>query len=425
MKISERLKELNRKIEFSAAVGLTILGFLVTNIITFEGFRTHDLEAVLTAERAAYEAQLRQRDKDIEEVLPDQLETPLLTYPHNRASLVTNYIRLQWREGKQQHPSRAYTVEIAGPNADGRLDLLNREEHLATDPLHTSTTIRIDPGPHLWRVKRGPSEAEATWSPYFYFENFATSKSRIRQTGILTIGTFLSPLHSEMACPLRPGVAISELQFDNVIISAICEQLASLWHFNRIRFVTYPTPDTLVFSGVKDGNVDLAVSALSDTKGRTNHGVLFSKEYLQNHVVLATAKNVHTIPSGGIRVGVVKGGTNAEFAHELSRRQLVSVAEAESLQELLKMLQNNEVRAIIVDEPIVDTQVKNGDVVVMRHLTKGLSGWMNHLVMSAAVDDARVGLAVAVHDAELQIDINRILGPGLIKQAQDQLFVKD
>lgn len=92
-----------------------------------------------------------------------------------------------------------------------------------------------------------------------------------------------------------------------------------------------------------------------------NHGVLFGNEYLQNHVVFATAKGVHKIPSGGIRVGVVKGGTNAEFAHELSRRQLISVAEAESLQELLKMLQNNEVSAIVVDEPIIDTQVKSGD----------------------------------------------------------------
>lgn len=50
---------------------------------------------------------------------------------------------------------------------------------------------------------------------------------------------------------------------------------------------------------------------------------------------------------------------------------------------------------------------------------------MNHLVMPVAVDDARVGLAVAVHDAELKADLNRILNAGLIQEAQKQLFVKD
>jgi ABC-type amino acid transport substrate-binding protein len=427
MSITDKLKYLNAKIELKAAVFLTILGFLVTNIVTFEGLRTHDLEAVLAAERAAYDSDLRQRDKDIEGVLPDQLDKPLLTYPHNGASLVTNYIRLQWREGKQQTRARNYTVEVIAPGRTGSPDFANPQFYPATDPLHMSTTLRLDIGSYLWRVKRGADDSDAEWSPYFYFDNFATSKKRIEQTGILMLGTFLPSMHSEIECQNHQGqeMPVSDLKFDNIIINAICMKLANRLHFKVIRFVKYPTADTLVFSGVKDGNVDLAVSALSDTTGRKTRGVSFSQEYLENHLVLATRAADKELLSEGARVGVVRGGTNAEFAWELSRRQLISIAEAESLQELLRMLENKEVSAIIVDEPIIDTQIKSGEVVVRDHLTRGFGGLMNRLRMPTATADARVGLAVAVHDRELEAEINQLLDESMLNRVKQGLYNKD
>ena len=124
-RFGKRLKELNKRIKFKVAILLTVIGFLVTNVVTFEGLRTHDLEATLSAEMIAYDADLRQRDKEIESILPDTLEAPLLTYPHNRASLIADYINLQWREGRQQGIAREYTIELITPDAHGAPDLAN------------------------------------------------------------------------------------------------------------------------------------------------------------------------------------------------------------------------------------------------------------------------------------------------------------
>lgn len=424
MAIKDKLKELNRKIELKTAAFLTILGFLVTNVVTFEGLRTHDLESVLASEHVAYDSSLRDRDKDVASIMPDSLDAPLLIYPRNRASLVTGYIRLQWREGKQQSRAQTYTLEVIGPDSYGNLDFAHPMVSAATDPSLMSNTMRVKPGPYLWRVKRGGNESDDYWSSYFYFENFSTSRARIEKTETLTVGTFLSPQYDEVACPYRGTLpAMTTLRFDNVILDAICTRLAKVLRFHTIKFVKYPTADTLVFSGVKDGNVDLAISALSDTSGRKKRGVIFSREYLQNHLVLASNENYDVLLEGS-RVGVVRGGTNAEYARELSRRRLITVVEAESLEELLRMLGDKDVSYIITDEPVIDEQIRGGNIVVLKHLTQGWSGWVARITMSTAVQDAEVGLAVAVHDSQLKVLVDSILDPALLKKAQAELYAR-
>lgn len=429
--LKELAKSFNSRIEIKVTVLLSIVGFLLTIFVAYESLRTHVLEATIAAEQTSYDLGLKQRDRDIEAALPDRVDAPVPIYPHNRASLIKPaasaseyYTQLQWLEGKQQTAAPEYTVEVIEPAANGFPDFQSPRQHLATDPPHMASTISTFRwGWYFWRIKRGGSDSEARWSPFFCFQVFSTSKDRITKNKELRIGTFLAPLIPELSCPNPPGNRVFQLAFDDDLVKEICTKLANTLHFDKIRFVKYPTPDTLVFSGVKDGNVDLAISALSNTETRRELGVLFSNEYLPNHLVIVTRQdNLGKRLGDNERVGVVRGGTNAEFARELSGSKNISVTETESLEELLRILENKEVNFILVDEPIIDAYVGKGkDIVIIDHPTKGFTGIRNAITMRAAVSDANVGLAVAVHDQELQTEINKILTPELLDRLKDTL----
>jgi ABC-type amino acid transport substrate-binding protein len=430
MPIYEKLRALNSKIEFKVAVILTIIGFFVTNVVTFEGLRVHDLESTLAAEQLAHEDALRHKDININNVLPANLAAPLPTYPDDNASLLGRYVRVQWHEGKDQMAARAYTLELIKPLHSGAPDFEHPQELQATDPEGSSSTLVLEEhasGTYLWRVRRGRhDERPASWSSYFRFRIYPSSIDRISQTGELRVGTFLPTEAETVACT---GVAeremvITQLKFDNTVMNTVCSQLAAKLGFSVIRFVRYPSADALVYAGVKDGNVDLAVSALSATESRKHRGVRFSREYLANHVVVARSTKEQSELGDFARVGVVRGGTNAEFARELQRHRLISIVEAGSIEELLRLLETKEVSIIIVDEPIIDVQVnQTHELVVAEHLTTGITGLINRLSLGPVVADAQEGMAVAVHEKALEEDVNTVLTSEVRKKIRETVHM--
>lgn len=417
MNIREHLKAINNKVEFKVAVMLTIIGFFVTNVVTFLTLRVHDLEATVAAEQGAHENVLEQKEVEIKSILPPTFDAPLLTYPDNNASLLGQYVRLEWREGKDQSPARAYTLELIKAASAGATETSATvpSRIQATDPEHTSSTLRlVKPyaGSYYWRVRRGgPDEHDTAWSSYFRFEIFESSLQRIRQNKELLIGTFLPTSVEVLACPSNSSPRdITGQKADDIVLNQVCEEVAGNLGFTQIRFRRFSSPDALVYQGVKDGNVDLAVSGLSPTDGRRRRGVLFSDPYLKSHLVVARWRHEKAALSDFARVGVIRGGTNAQFARELQRHKLITIVEAGSIDELLRLLEEKAINVIIIDEPLIDAQVNGShDLEVVEHLSTGLGGLTNFFELGSVVSDARAGMAVAVHEDALRYVINQIL----------------
>ena len=135
-------------------------------------------------------------------------------------------------------------------------------------------------------------------------------------------------------------------------------------------------------------------------------------------------KDIAKPQNSGERIGVVRGGTNAEFAHEISRRSNISIAEAASLEELLRMLVSKEVNYILVDEPIIDQYIGR-DIQLVDHPVTGVEGLIASFTMPTAVADARAGLAVAVHDQGLRDEIDQILTSQVLAQVNSELHHHD
>lgn len=429
MSIREHLRAVNKKVEFKVAVVLTIIGFFVTNVVTFLGFRVHDLEATIAAETLAHEEALRQKDVDVKALLPLTLDAPLLTYPDNNASLLGRYVQLEWQEGKDQSPARSYTVELI-KSVPTHLGLSILKLIHATDPEHMSSTLRLDDpiaGSYLWRVRRGsPDEKNTSWSTYFRFEIYPSSMARIKQTKELRVGTFIPARSGMIPCPSNPSMLeATNFRFDDIVLDEICDKLAKALGFEHIRFGRFSSADALVYQGVKDGNVDLAVSSLSETSGRIRRGVLFSTPYLSNHLVVARIKGESTTLDDFARVGVVRGGTNSQFAHELQRHRLITVVEAGSIEELLRLLQGKEISVIIIDEPLINYQLNHThELEVIQHLSTGVGGLMNFFALGSVVTDARADLGIAVHERELKSHIDELVTNDLQRRIRSTVELK-
>jgi hypothetical protein len=180
-----------------AGIGLAIYSTTQARIVDRYKDEVAHLTTAVDLERSQGLLQQQEFEKLLHQLMPSEIDAPILLFPPNDARLVQDFVTLQWKD-RNQRPYSDYIVEVRHLKTfPGSLD----DDHtfLATTPHSKSTRFPesgagpIPDGTYFWRVVEGTitnghRHYAGNWSGYHTFTIYRSSVERITALGKLQVG---------------------------------------------------------------------------------------------------------------------------------------------------------------------------------------------------------------------------------------------
>jgi ABC-type amino acid transport substrate-binding protein len=392
--LSQRVaKFLQENLTLAVVVGIfAIAGYLTDSYVGSLREQNNALDTELRTEKALYVSEVGALKQQISEILPASVNFPIPFDPANGASVVGGSVILQWSE-KAPHPS--YLVEVARLDPQNARVWKDSQIFPATDPSNMRTRFPlgsatvISPGTYLWRVapgsKIGPhQELQGSWSGYYKFTAYGSVMDRIRDTNTLLVGVSYVQ-NSDFMSRDADGNASG---FDADMIRFLTERLSSDKQLNldgkgnfKDEFVNYPSIDQILFHGIEQGEVDVAIGSITKAKYRERRGIRFTQGYLESRLVLlGNPGSQGALLTVDQKVGAVKETSNFEALQYLQKKYHFQPFPADSYQDLLSKLRDHTVDYVIIDEPLAADVIATGSVIVAKDLVPDLGDYLQEKV---------------------------------------------
>jgi ABC-type amino acid transport substrate-binding protein len=310
-------------------------------------------------------------------LLEKDQERPILESPRDGASLVGEQVTLSWK-CRDQRAGKDYILELrnlAG-NRTRSYSVINPEQQT----MHFS--IREGEfGEYLWRIQPGKliKGARIVMGPpsqFSYFSVHPSVSERVRETGVLRVGT--SPTFTGHFNTQMDGTLVG---FDVDLIHWLASKFPERLDYPKppkVEFIDLVWGDLL--PSLRDHEVDVVSSAMTSTAAREekHRGVRFTHGYFTTHQILISRLPQEPFPDvlKGRKVGVAKGTTNEGAArHVADRFGFEVVAHYNSYADIYAALSVDEIDFGIVDDVLVLDRLGRQFVQVGPPLDEHLKGF--------------------------------------------------
>lgn len=184
--------------------------------------------------------------------------------------------------------------------------------------------------------------------------------SAIKKKGYITVGLSADYPPYEFHQTIKGQDKI--VGFDISIAEKIAKDLGVKLKINEMGF------DALL-GALKTGKIDMIISGMSKTPEREKEAT-FSKSYLDvKQVVMAKKEDAAKLKSSSDYEGVKVGVQKQSFQEELAQKELfgAKVTSLQKMTDLVLNLQNNKIKAIVIEKPVADAYIaQNKDFVLTK-----------------------------------------------------------